>query len=185
MLMSLMLHRKIAFINLSNVSCETEPVPEELRKKFLGGRGINMHLLSRFYSHNIDPFSPGNPLLFGAGMLTGTLSFGSRINISARSPESGHLGDSSMGGDFGAEMVYAGFSHLVFQGRSDTPVYVFLKDNRIEFRDARHLWGLDTLQTQRQIRRELGDNRVQVACIGQAGENRVRFASVRTGRKSE
>lgn len=182
--MSLMLNRRMAFIDLSTASHETTSVPEEMRRSFLGGRGINMHLLSRSYFPKIDPLSPENPLFFGAGMLAGTLSFGSRINISARSPESGHLGDSSMGGDFGAEMVYAGFNHLIFQGRSEAPVYIFLKDNRIEFRDARHLWGLDTLQTQKQIRRELGDNRVQVACIGQAGENRVRFASVRTGRKS-
>ena len=179
-----MLNRRMAFINLSTASYEIEPVPEEMRRSFLGGRGINMHLLSRFYSSHPDPFSPGNPLLFGAGMLTGSLSFGSRVNISARSPESDHLGDSSMGGDFGAEMVYSGFSHLLFQGRGDAPVYVFLKDSRIEFRDARHLWGLDTLETQKQIRSELGDSRVQVACIGQAGEKRVRFASVRTGRKS-
>ncbi|RJR41033.1 MAG: aldehyde:ferredoxin oxidoreductase [Desulfobacteraceae bacterium] len=179
-----MLNRKVAFIDLFTSSWESEPVPEELRRSYLGGRGINMHLLSRSFSPRSDPFSPENPLIFGAGMLAGSLSFGSRINISARSPESGYLGDSSMGGDFGAEMAYAGFSHLVIQGRSEKPVYIFIRDGRIDFRDARHLRGLDTLQTQKQIRLELGDDRVQIACIGQAGENRVRFASVRTGMKS-
>jgi aldehyde:ferredoxin oxidoreductase len=179
-----MLNRKITTIDLSTNSHEACPVPEELRRNYLGGRGINMVLLSRTYSRELDPLSPENPLIFGAGMLTGTLSFGSRVNISAKSPESGHLGDSSMGGDFGAEMVRAGYSHLLIRGCSKAPVYVFLNDDRIELRDAGHLWGLDTLQTQKQIRHELGDDRIQIACIGQAGEKKVRFASIRSGRKS-
>jgi aldehyde:ferredoxin oxidoreductase len=179
-----MLDRRIAYIDLSHRTFESAPVPMELRKRYLGGRGINMHLLSRTYSRDLDPLSPENPLIFGAGMLTGTLSFGSRISISAKSPESNHLGDSSMGGDFGAELVRAGYSHLLFTGRSEAPVYLLVQDHGMEFRDARHLLGLDTVQTQKQIRSELGDDRVQIACIGRAGEKLVRFACVRSGRKS-
>src|SRR4030043_356355 len=176
--------RKIAFINLDNESVKVSPVPLDLRKKFLGGRGINISLLSKSYSPDLDPLSPQNPLIFGAGLLTGTLGFGSRMNIPAKSPESGHLGDSNMGGDFGAELVQAGFSHLVITGRSRKPVYLMIKNGEIEIRDAKPLSGLDTVETQQRIRQELGDGNIQVACIGLAGENLVRFASIRTGMKN-
>ncbi|MEW6667659.1 MAG: aldehyde ferredoxin oxidoreductase family protein [Thermodesulfobacteriota bacterium] len=178
------LDRGIASVDLHDRSVKTEPLPLELRKNFLGGRGINMFLLSKSYRDETDPFSPRNPLLFGAGLLTGTLSFGSRVSVSARSPESGHLGDSNMGGDFGAELVRAGLSHIAITGRSERPVYLLIRDSRIELRDAAHLWGLDAMETQRRIRAELGDPRVRIACIGPAGENRVRFASIRSGKKN-
>jgi len=101
------LDRKIAFIDLTAEKITVKPIPVALRRKFLGGRGINMHLLSRHYTPSLDPFSPDNPLIFGAGLLMGCLSFGSRITITAKSPESGHLGDSNMGGDFGTLPVFA------------------------------------------------------------------------------
>ncbi len=91
----MVLDRKIAFIHLTNGSIEISPISSDLRKKFIGGRGINMYLLSKSYSPTLDPFSPENPLIFGAGLLTGTLGFGSRMNITAKSPESGHIGDSN------------------------------------------------------------------------------------------
>ena len=178
------LSRKIAFIHLDDDSIKVSPIPLGLRRKFLGGRGINMYLLSKIYSPDLDPLASENPLIFGAGLLTGTLGFGSRINITAKSPESGHLGDSNMGGDFGAELVQAGFSHLVITGRSQKPVYLMIKNREIEIRDAKPLSGLDTVETQQRIRQELGDENIQVACIGLAGENLVRFASIRTGMKN-
>src|SRR5512139_3008456 len=180
----MVLERKIAFIDLRHGSVKTSPIPLDLRRKFLGGRGINMYLLSQCYSPDLDPFSPGNPLIFGAGLLSGTLGLGSRINITAKSPESGHLGDSNMGGDFGAELVKAGFGHLVITGRSRTPVYLLIRDGEIEIRDAGRFRGLDTVETQRAVREELRDERVQTAAIGLAGEKQVRFASIRTGMKN-
>ncbi|NWG03474.1 MAG: aldehyde ferredoxin oxidoreductase family protein [Syntrophaceae bacterium] len=180
----MVLGRKIALLHLNKDSVEILPIPLDLRNKFLGGRGINMYLLSQSYSPDLDPLSPENPLIFGAGLLTGILGFGSRINITAKSPESGHLGDSNMGGDFGAELVKAGLSHLLIKGRSRKPIYLFIKNRNVEIRDAQKLWGLDTVDTQRIIRQELGDEKIQVACIGSAGENLVRFSAIRTGMKN-
>src|SRR4030067_1043101 len=137
----MLLERKIAFIDLNKNSVEITSILLDLRKKFLGGRGINMYLLSKSYSADLDPLSPENPLIFGTGLLTGTFGFGSRMNITAKSPESGHIGDSNMGGDFGAEMVRAGFSHLVITGRSRNPIYLFIKNGTIGIRDARNLNG--------------------------------------------
>ena len=180
----MVLDRKIAFIDLNDGSIEISPISLDLRKKFLGGRGINMYLLSKAYSPGLDPFSAENPLIFGAGLLTGTLGFGSRINISSKSPESGYLGDSNMGGEFGAELVKAGLSHLVITGKSKNPAYLMITDGEIEIRDARKLKGLDTVETQKKIRHELGDEKIQIACIGPAGENLVRFSCIRTGVKN-
>jgi aldehyde:ferredoxin oxidoreductase len=178
------LDRKIAYVNLSDGSYEIKKIPREWRSQFLGGRGLNMVLLSKSYASISDPFSSNNPLIFGAGLLTGILGFGSRMNITSRSPESGHLGDSNMGGDFGAEMVKAGLSHLVITGKSKKPVSLFIRDGRIDFCDARKLKGLDTIETQRRIRAQRRDPKVQVACIGPAGENLVRFSAIRSGVKS-
>jgi len=180
----MVLDRKIAFIDLTAGTTRITPIPLDLRKKFLGGRGINMALLSRFYSRDLDPFSPDNPLIFGAGLLSGTLGFGSRASITSKSPESSHLGDANMGGDFGAELVKAGFGHLVITGKSPGPIYLLVEDGAVTIRDARGLIGLDTFETQRKIRHELGDERVRIACIGPAGENLVRFACVRSGLKN-
>ncbi len=178
------LKRKIAFIDLSKNSIEIAPVPVDLRRKFLGGRGINMYLLSKFYSSDLDPLSAENPLIFGTGLLSGMLGFGSRMNITSKSPESGHLGDSNMGGDFGAELVKAGLSHLVIEGKSPTPVYLVIRNGGLEIRDAEKLWGQDTVETQKLIRQELADEKYHVACIGPAGENLVRFSAIRTGMKN-
>jgi aldehyde:ferredoxin oxidoreductase len=180
----MVLDRKIAYVNLSAGSYEIRKIPVDWRKNFLGGRGINMHLLSKSYASLSDPFSPENPLIFGAGLLAGIPGFGSRMNITSRSPESGHLGDSNMGGDFAAEMVKAGLSHLVITGKSKKPVYLFIEDGRIHFCDARKLKGLDTIETQKRIRAERREHKAQVACIGPAGENLVRFSAIRSGMKS-
>jgi aldehyde:ferredoxin oxidoreductase len=132
----------------------------------------------------MDPHGPENPLFFGTGFLTGCLNLGSRMNISAISPETGYLGDANMGGDFGAELRYPGLSNLMIVGKSKDAVYLWIKNGDVQIKDARHLWGFDAVETQEAIRQELGDERVQVASIGLAGENLVRFAGGSTGLKS-
>jgi len=178
------LNRKIAFIDLTDRSIRIEEIPREVRRRFLGGRGLNMYLLSRYYTRHLDPFAPENPLIFGAGFLAGTLGFGSRLNVTSKSPESGHLGDTNMGGEFAAELVKAEFSHLVVTGKSRELLYLLVRDGVLELRPAVHLRGIDTVETQKRIRSELGDERTQIACIGLAGENLVRFSAIRTGLKN-
>ena len=175
---------KLALIDLTRREVSIEEIPQEIQIKYLGGRGMNMYLLAKRFQTQIDPLGPENPLIFGSGFLTGCLNLGSRMNISAISPETGYLGDANMGGDFGAELAYTGLSHLIISGKSKDPVYLSIENDQIEIRDARPLMGLDTVETQKAIRQELGDKKIQVACIGLAGENMVRFAGVRSGLKS-
>jgi len=129
----MVLDRRIAFVDLRTRTGKIKPISLDLRKKFLERRGINMYLLSRHYSLHLGPFSPKNPLIFRAGLLTETLGFGIRLNVTSKSPESGHLGDSNMGGDFGAELIKTGFSHLVITGKSEGPIYLLISDKKAFF----------------------------------------------------
>lgn len=160
------------------------PIGEKVLHDYLGGRGLNMRLLFPFLSRPGDAFDSRSPIVMSPGLMCGIPSLGSRMNISARSPESGYLGDSNIGGEFGAELKASGIDSLFIVGQSKSPVYLWVHDGEVEIRDATHLWGKDTVQTQREIRKELSDDRVKVGCIGLAGENRVRFAGVRTGLKN-
>ncbi len=185
-----MLTRKIAYVDLSRGTVDTEVVPLEWRRKFLGARGINMHLLWRLTRADTDPLGPDNPLMVGLGMLTGLPGFGTgRYNITGLSPatgpsrDRGNVGDANIGGHFGPEMKYAGFDHLVVTGQSPTPVYLLIRNDRIDIKDARHLWGMDTWETQKALQREHRDERMRVMCIGPAGENLVRTANIITGPK--
>ncbi|RLB08191.1 MAG: aldehyde ferredoxin oxidoreductase [Deltaproteobacteria bacterium] len=178
------LNRKIAYIDLSKGKIETRPIPLEVRKLYLGGRGLDAYLLYNHTEPNIDPLGPDNVLLVSAGILGATLaSATSRTHIMAKSPLTGFLGSANMGGFFAPELRWAGFDHLVIKGRAERPVYLWIHNGEIEIRDASHLWGKSTTETQWAIRKELGDEDIKSAVIGVAGENLVRFANVMTGIK--
>ncbi|MBN2373250.1 aldehyde ferredoxin oxidoreductase family protein [bacterium] len=176
-------NNKIAIIDLDASKTDFIDIPEEIRRKFLGGRGINMFLLYHLTSKTTDPLSPENPLIVGAGLLSGlTVPAASRCSISGKSPETGLLGDSSIGGHFAAVLRQTGFDHLIIKGRSEIPVYLFLEDGRVEIKDASGLWGMDTIGCMQYLENLYGSSSESL-CIGQAGENLVRFAGVRHGQK--
>jgi aldehyde:ferredoxin oxidoreductase len=178
------LNRKIAYIDLDNQNIKIEPISMHWRRMFIGGRGLDAYLLYRHTPRGCDPLGPDNVVLVSAGLLVGTLaSSGSRTHIASKSPLTHLLGSASMGGFFAPEMRWAGFDHFVIRGRANHPVYIYVHDGEIEIRDANHLWGCGVYDTQAMIHKELGDPEAQILCIGQAGENRVRFASVMSGRK--
>ena len=173
-----------AEIDLSSKRIEIHQTPEQLVRKFLGGRGLNMYYLYKLLTKEMDPLSPDNPLIVGAGLLTGTPApAASRTNFSAKSPESLIFADANVGGFFGAEMRHSGFDRLIITGKADSPVYLYLENGRIEIRDAEGLWGLNVNETQIKLREKLGSD-IEVACIGRSGEHLVRFAAVLTGVKN-
>ncbi len=179
------LSRKIAYIDLTNRRVRTAPIPLEMRKLYLGGRGLDMYLLYNHVKPGADPLGPDNVALVSAGLLTGTLATASaRTHVAGKSPLTGFVGSANMGGFFGPELRMAGFDHLVITGKADGPVYLWIHDGEIEIRDASHLWGRDAHQTQTMVRQELGDDDIQVMTIGVAGENLVRFACVMTSLKN-
>jgi aldehyde:ferredoxin oxidoreductase len=178
------LNRKIAYIDLDTEEIKLEPLPIEWRQKFIGGRGLDAYLIFKNIPAGCEPLGPDNAVVVSAGLLVGTLaSAGARTHIAAKSPLTHLFGSANMGGHFAPEMRWAGIDHFVIRGKSNRPVYIYAHDGEIEIRDADKVWGLGVYDTQTAIRQELGDEETQVLCIGQAGENLVRFAGVMTGRK--
>ncbi|MBW2432037.1 MAG: aldehyde ferredoxin oxidoreductase family protein [Deltaproteobacteria bacterium] len=179
------LNRKIAYIDLTTGDIETKPIPLEVRKKFLGGRGLDAYLLYNHTKKGCNPLGPANTLLISGGILTATCaSATARTHIMAKSPLTGLLGSTNMGGFFAPELAWAGFHHLVIKGKAEHPVYIYINNGKIEIRDAREIWGKSVTETQWAIREDLGDEEVKSAVIGPAGENLVRFANVMTGIKN-
>ncbi|MCL2766610.1 MAG: aldehyde dehydrogenase [Peptococcaceae bacterium] len=161
---------------------ETDPKWTEL---FLGGQGTNAKLIWDRVTPETKPFDAENPLIFGSGLLGGTHAVGAnRTMVSAISPTHNFFAYSMMGGFFASEMKYAGYDKIIFSGKSDKLVYAWIKDGKVELRDASHLAGKGAVETQQLIKDELGEPRAHVAAIGLAGENKVLFASIEQGRSS-
>lgn len=145
---------------------------------FLGGRGINIKLLLEHLSPGVDPLGPENVLIFGVGPLAGAFISAGRTEVTAKSPETGFLGSSNFGGFFASELKYAGYDHIVITGKAQDPVYVWIADDQVEIRDASSIWGEDTYTAPSLIREEVNNPEAKIVCIGQAGENLVRFSTI-------
>jgi aldehyde:ferredoxin oxidoreductase len=173
---------KVLWVNLSSGKTKTEPTLK-YAKHFVGGRGINAWIIFHNITPDIGYFDPRNLLAYGVGPLVGTLSpFGSRISIDTKNAFTKGVGSANCGGHFGAEMKYAGFDNIIIAGRSPKPVFLWLSEGKAELKDASHLWGRTTWDTEREIRRDYGDNEVRVSGIGPAGENLVKSACIMTDR---
>jgi len=164
-------------INLNSGVVSSEPTGA-YTESFLGGRGINIKLFYDHISPGVDPLSPENVLVFGVGPLGGTSISSGRTEVTAKSPETGLLGSTNFGGFFGGELKFAGYDHILIEGKAEEPVYIWIENERIEIREASSIWGLDTYEAPEAIRSEVGNPEAKVVCIGPAGEKLVRFSSV-------
>lgn len=174
-------------IDLSKKKASTAPWDEAARL-YLGGRGGNDWLFFEHSRANQSPYDAEAPLIFGAGALAGTGLIGaSRMEVTAVSPgktETHSLGNVGMGSSWAAELKFAGYDNIVIKGRADKPVYLYVYNDDVDFRDASSVWGKGTFATEDTIREELGDEDVQVASIGPAGENLVVQSTVEHGYRS-
>jgi aldehyde:ferredoxin oxidoreductase len=169
---------KILRADLSTGRIWTEPI-EPYASRFLGGRAINSLILLNEVSPDTRWSDPENPIIFGVGCLVGTLApAANRVSIDTKNPYNGGKGSANFGGGFGPELKYAGFDHVVITGRANKPVYLWIHDGQAEVRDAADIWGKTTYETEAILQRELGDDRIEIAAIGPAGENMVKAACV-------
>jgi aldehyde:ferredoxin oxidoreductase len=169
--------QRILNVELDSGRTWVEEVPREELLRFLGGRGINAKLLYERVAPGTDPLGPDNVLIIGPGTLTGTSAPSSgRTSVTCKGPATGLYLKVSVGGHLGAELKYAGYDYLVIQGAAKDPVYLWIDDGQVEIRDARHLWGLGTRDTDRLLKEELGDDEIEIGLIGPAGENKVLFS---------
>ncbi|MBI2863207.1 MAG: aldehyde ferredoxin oxidoreductase family protein [Chloroflexi bacterium] len=161
---------KILFANLSTGELRVEEPEESLYRDYLGGYGIGARLLYSRMRPGTDPLGPDNILGFAAGPLTGTPAlFGNRYTVFAKSPLTGGWGDANSGGDFGPALKFAGFDAVLVSGASSRPVYLLIDSGKPSLKDAGHLWGKDSNETEDILREEVG-KKIQVACIGPSGE---------------
>ncbi|MFC2000737.1 aldehyde ferredoxin oxidoreductase N-terminal domain-containing protein, partial [Chloroflexota bacterium] len=176
------MYGQILKVDLSSSKIKREPISSELRHKYLGGEGINTRLLWEHFlkvDPRIDPLSSDNVLILGIGPLAGTpLGAGSKMKFTFKSPHTKIYGDSTSGGGLGAQLRWAGYDHIVINGRAERPVYLWIDDDEVTIREAHHLWGKNASEADEIIKSELGDDQLETACIGQAGENLVPVASV-------
>ncbi len=167
-------------IDLSSGEVKKQPTAAYI-DDWLGGRGFNTRILYQELDAGVDALSPENVLVLSVGPLTGSMFPGSgRVEVAAKSPVTGIQGMSNMGGYWGPELKYAGYDSVVIKGRASKPVYISIINDRVEIKDASHIWGVDTYKTQDILQEELGDPEVEVVCIGPAGENLVAYGSIQT-----
>lgn len=170
---------RVLRVDLTKRSWSVEDIDEATFRQRPGGRALIAHYLLTELRPGVDPLSPENILVFAMGVLTGTpLSGASRHSVGAKSPLSGAFGEAEVGGFWGAELKRAGWDGIVVTGAATEPVYLFIKDDHVEIRDAAHLWGKEILETEETLKAEVGERLARVCEIGPAGEHLVRIAGI-------
>ena len=170
---------KILMVDLTKGEIEKKTLKPALAKEWLGGRGISVKMLWDLTEPGIDPLGPENPIIFATGVLSGTMAPSSgRMSITCKSPATNLYLKTNVGAHFAAELKLAGYDFIVVTGAAKRPVYLWIDDDKVELKEADHLWGMDTRQADLALKRELGDSQLKTLMIGPAGENLVKFAAV-------
>lgn len=170
-------HKRFLHVDLSTGGIHEFGPWDGLIERFIGGRGFAASMMWNLARGRVDPLGPDNVLMFLPGPLTGTVAPCMRSVIAFKSPLTGTYSDSFHGGFLGPEVKYAGFDGIIVTGQANSPVYLYVEDQEVQIRDAKHLWGLDTYRLYEVLQKEVG-GRFELACIGPAAEKLVRFALV-------
>ncbi|MBS7628040.1 aldehyde ferredoxin oxidoreductase, partial [Candidatus Bathyarchaeota archaeon] len=169
---------KIAVANLANREYKVQEVEEDFAIENIGGRGWGARIIYDSFSQRIDAFDPMNRLVIASGPLSGLLvPCSGKLSISAISPATGLYGDSNVGGGFAPTLKRAGFDALIVDGVAKEPTYILIEDGWVGFKDAKHLWGKFTMDTEAALKRDEG-REASIIAIGPAGENLVKIACI-------
>jgi aldehyde:ferredoxin oxidoreductase len=165
-------------VNLTDGRSKTTTFNEDFAKAYVGGTGFGIKTLMDNQEPGIDPYDPGNPLIYAVGAVTGTMvpCAGSKFGVFAKSPASNLLGEAYSTGRWGAELRHAGYDIVVIKGKAPKPSYLWIDDQSVQVMDATHLWGTTTWETEDMIRADLGDQLIRISSIGPGGEKLVRSA---------
>jgi aldehyde:ferredoxin oxidoreductase len=170
---------KILRVNLTAGTVTPEPLNMEWAHAYLGSRGLGSKYLINEIDPKVDPLSPENKLIWATGPLTGTMaSTGGRYTVITKGPLTGAIACSNSGGYWGAELKMAGWDMVIVEGKSPTPVYLYINDDVAELRDASSLWGQSVWKTEEALKTSLQDPLTRVSSIGPAGENGVLYAAI-------
>lgn len=169
---------KLLRIDLSTKKVAVEALEEETARKYIGGRGLGTYYLTKETDPAVEALSPENKLLVVTGPLTGTPTpTGGRYMVVTKSPLTGTVASSNSGGYWGPELKFAGYDMVILEGKADKPVYIMIEDDKVELRDARHLWGKVVSETTKALEKETPD-KSRIMTIGPAGENLSRIAAI-------
>ena len=172
-------HGKILKIDLNDLTYEVEEKDEYFYRTFMGGSAMASYFLLTEMEGGVDPLGPRNIFVITTSILTGAAIPGSnRFSLAAKSPLSDGFGEAEAGGFFSVEFKRTGYDAAVIKGKAPKPIYLWISDGKVEFKDAADLWGKDAGYAQHKIREDLGDPKIQTITIGQGGENLVRYACV-------
>ncbi len=171
-------HGKLLRIDLSQGTIVEEEIPETMHRKYLGGAGLATKYLWDEVPKEAGPLGPENKLIFMSGSVTGLIAPSTgRFSVVAKSPQTGIWGQANSGGRWGVDFKKCGYDGIIFEGSSPKPVYLVIEDEKAELKDAAHLWGKNVQETTDMIKEETGE-KFNVACIGPAGENLVKYAAI-------
>lgn len=170
---------KILDVNLTTQKVTVRILPGNIYRLYPGGSALGMYLMLQDMKPGIDPLSPENMLIFSVSPLTGLpISGQSRMVVTTKSPLTGTAGDSQAGGFMPVHIKANGYDSIIFRGKSQGPVYVYIDGDKVEFRDGKNVWGKVTGEAETIIKDELGEKRVEIAQIGPGGENLSKYACI-------
>jgi aldehyde:ferredoxin oxidoreductase len=173
-------HGRALVVDLGTGVAEFQAIPETVLRAFIGGTGLGAWLLYQHCPKGADPLGPENPLIFVTSPLVGSrLTTSSKFAVVTKSPLTGFIGDSLSSSFMATELKRGGFDALVIKGACDRPTLLKIESGEVALLDATNLSGKSTSETEKAVKEQLG-RRFRVACIGPAGESRVRFASIRS-----
>ena len=165
-------------VDLTEEKVTREATDPKVVRDYLGARGLGGHIVRAEVDPGTDPLGPDNKIVFAPGPLTGTFApSAGRYDVVTKGPLNGVLAASNSGGTFGPELKFAGYDAVIVQGKAAKPVYVWIKDDQVEIRDAAAVWGKNTADTTDAVRAET-DEEAKVACIGPAGERQALLANI-------
>ncbi len=171
-------HKRFLRVDLTNLRVDVEDLDEDLLRKYIGGVGIEAKILYEEVGPEVSPLSPENILMAVTGPFTGTgVPTSGRHHLVARSPLTGLFGESNVGGSWGVHFKRAGFDGIAIRGRSEKPVYLWIHNGKVEFRDATPIWGKDSYESAQWLKKETAKE-ATAAVIGPAGERMAKIASI-------
>jgi aldehyde:ferredoxin oxidoreductase len=170
---------KMLFVDLNNMKTYDEEISEKLAREYIGGYGLGSRIILERMRQGVDPLSPDNIFGIGTGPLTLSGAVSScRYTTMGKSPLTGYWGDANSGGNFANTFKASGYDMVFFEGRADHPVYLLIRDGKAEIKNAKHIWGKDTVTTDKMIRQENNNPGLKIVSIGTGGEKLSRIAAV-------
>ena len=177
------MNNKLLRINLTEKKITTEKIPEDVVNKFMGGTGYLSYFLYNELNAKIDPLGPENKLIIAPGPIQGTkIPISGRYSVGTKSPLTGFFIDANAGGYFGSEIRFAGYDLIIIEGVAEEPSYISIKDDSVEIKSAKHIWGQMVHETDSKIRKFENEPKMRILAVGPAGENQVKIACTTSDR---